>query len=69
MSNHVYKRVEVVGSSPNSIEEAIGNAIAKTAKSVELTEWFEVMETRGCIENGKVAHYQVVIKVGFRIKD
>ncbi|MBL4615683.1 MAG: dodecin family protein [Magnetovibrio sp.] len=69
MSNHVYKKVELVGSSPNSIEDAIQNAIATAAKSLKHLEWFEVMETRGHIEDGKVGHYQVVLKVGFRIVD
>ncbi|MAL99683.1 dodecin [Hydrocarboniclastica marina] len=69
MSDHVYKRVEIAGSSPKSIEDAIENAIARTSKSLDLVEWFEVVETRGHIENGKVAHYQVVLKVGFRMKD
>tara|TARA_R100000322_G_scaffold7693_1_gene5192 strand:+ start:4003 stop:4215 length:213 start_codon:yes stop_codon:yes gene_type:complete len=69
VSDHVYKRVEIAGSSPKSIEDAIENAIARTSKSLDLVEWFEVVETRGHIENGKVAHYQVVLKVGFRMKD
>ncbi|TRX58028.1 dodecin [Thalassomonas sp. M1454] len=66
--HHTYKKLEVVGSSPNSIEEAIENALAECAKTVNNMNWFEVVETRGHIENGKVAHYQVTIKVGFRIK-
>lgn len=69
MSNHhVYKKVEVVGSSTNSIEEAIQHAITETSKSVSKVEWFEVQETRGHIVDGKVAHYQVVVKVGFRLE-
>lgn len=67
--HHVYKKVEIVGSSSKSIEDAIENAITECAKSVELMEWFEVQETRGHVVNGKVGHYQVVLKVGFRIKD
>ncbi|MBN2992101.1 dodecin family protein [Pseudomonas cedrina subsp. fulgida] len=67
MSNHTYKKVELVGSSTTSIEDAINNAIAEANKSLKLLEWFEVTETRGHIENGKVAHYQVTLKVGFRI--
>jgi flavin-binding protein dodecin len=59
--------LELVGSSTTSTDDAIQNAIAQAAKSVKLMEWFEVMETRGHIENGKVAHFQVTIKVGFRI--
>lgn len=65
--HHTYKKVELVGSSPVSIEEAISNALAQASESLQLTEWFEVVETRGHIQNGKVAHYQVTIKVGFRI--
>ena len=66
-SHHTYKKIEVVGSSPTCIEEAIDNAIAECAKSVQNMDWFEVVETRGHIENGKVGHYQVTLKVGFRI--
>ncbi|AGE28324.1 MULTISPECIES: dodecin [Pseudomonas] len=67
MSNHTYKKVELVGSSTTSIEDAINNALAEASKSLTHLEWFEVTETRGHIENGKVAHYQVTLKVGFRI--
>jgi len=65
--HHTYKLIELVGSSTTSIEDAIGNAIAEAAKSVELMEWFEVVETRGHLRDGAVAHYQVTLKVGFRI--
>jgi flavin-binding protein dodecin len=65
--HHTYKMLELVGSSTTSIDDAIQNAIAQAAKSVKLMEWFEVLETRGHIEDGKVAHFQVTIKVGFRI--
>lgn len=69
MSNHhTYKKLEVIGSSTTSIEDAINNALAECNKTVKNMEWFEVQETRGHIENGQVAHYQVVIKVGFRIE-
>jgi dodecin len=67
MSDHVYKKVELVGSSADTIEAAIENAIATAAKSLSNLDWFEVVETRGHITDGKVDHYQVVIKVGFRI--
>jgi len=68
MSNHhTYKMIELVGSSPVSIEEAISNALAEAAKSVRMMEWFEVLETRGHIVNDCVGHYQVTLKVGFRI--
>jgi flavin-binding protein dodecin len=59
--------LELVGSSTVSIDDAIQNAIAQAAKSVKLMEWFEVLETRGHIEDGKVGHFQVTLKVGFRI--
>ncbi|MFK3974171.1 dodecin [Pseudomonas sp. NPDC087358] len=65
--HHTYKLLELVGSSTTSVEEAIQNAIAQAAKSVKFMEWFEVLETRGHITDGKVAHFQVTIKVGFRI--
>jgi len=67
--NHTYKKLELVGSSRNSIEEAIDNAIAECSRSVNNVEWFEVQETRGHVVDGKVAHYQVVLKVGFRIEN
>ncbi|MBM7062639.1 dodecin family protein [Pseudomonas sp. UL073] len=65
--HHTYKKVELVGSSKTSIEDAISNALAEAAKSLKLMEWFEVVDTRGHIANGAVAHYQVTIKVGFRV--
>lgn len=66
--HHVYKKVEVVGSSPTSIEDAISHAVAECSKTLKNVEWFEVQETRGHVKDGKVAHYQVVLKVGFRIE-
>lgn len=68
MSTHVYKIVELVGSSPTSIEDAIQTAIARASATVDNIRWFEVLETRGHVEGGKVLHYQVTIKVGFTIK-
>jgi flavin-binding protein dodecin len=65
--HHTYKKVELVGSSPTSIEDAINNALAEASKSLKHLEWFEVTETRGHIEDGRAAHFQVTIKVGFRI--
>jgi len=65
--HHIYKKIELVGSSKTSIEDAIENALAEAAKSLNLMEWFEVVDTRGHIVNGGVGHYQVTIKVGFRI--
>ncbi|WP_134559761.1 dodecin [Pseudomonas aeruginosa] len=68
MSNHhTYKKIALVGSSKTSIEDAINNALAEAAKSIQHLEWFEVVDTRGHIENGAVGHYQVTLKVGFRI--
>ena len=70
MSDHrTYKKIEIVGSSENSIEEAIENALAECAKSIDHMDWFEVTETRGHIVDGKVGHYQVTMKVGFRINN
>ncbi len=68
MTDHVYKKVELVGSSKDSIESAIETAIQTAGKSLKNLDWFEVVETRGNIETGQVAHYQVVLKVGFRIE-
>ena len=67
MSDRVYKKVELVGTSEIGIEDAISNAVAAAAKTLEHVDWFEVIETRGHVNDGKVAHYQVVIKVGFRL--
>ena len=66
--HHVYKKVEVVGSSKKSIEDAIENAIAECSKNLRNIEWFEVQETRGHVGDGKVGHYQVVLKIGFKIE-
>lgn len=69
MSKHIYKVVELVGSSPISSDDAIKNAIERAAKTLHHLNWFEVVETRGHIADGKVAHFQVTIKVGFRIEE
>ena len=69
MSEHVYKLVELVGSSNTSIEDAVQNAVTKAAASLRNLRWFEVVETRGYIESNKVAYWQVTIKVGFTIED
>lgn len=68
MSEHVYKKVELVGSSATSIEDAINNAVNMAGRSIKNMDWFEVVGTRGHIQDGKVAHYQVELKVGFRIE-
>ncbi|OHV07769.1 dodecin [Kushneria phosphatilytica] len=67
MSDHVYKSVELTGSSETSIEEAVQNALNKANETVRNMEWFEVTDTRGHIENGQVGHWQVSLKVGFRL--
>jgi len=69
MPDHVYKVVELVGSSEESISKAIDRAIAKAALTVRHLGWFEVVQVRGHIEDGKVSHYQVTIKAGFRLED
>lgn len=69
MSEHVYKKIELVGSSPNSLEDAVKNAVERAGKSLRNLRWFEVTETRGHIEDGKVAHWQVTISVGFTLDD
>ena len=69
MSNHVYKMLELTGSSPTSIEDAVANAIAKAAKTMHDMQWFQVIETRGHITDGKVAHWQVTIKIGFTLDE
>ena len=69
MPNHVYKSIELTGSSPKSVEAAIEGAIAKASKSLRNIQWFQVIETRGHVAKGKVAHYQVTLKVGFTLED
>ena len=69
MSDHrTYKKIEIVGTSKLSIEDAIQNALAECAKSVRNMDWFEVVETRGHIQDGKVAHWQVTVKIGFTLE-
>ena len=69
MSDHTYKVIELVGSSPDSIEGAVDNAISRAGKTLENLRWFQIVDTRGHIEDGKVAHYQVMLKVGFSLHD
>ena len=69
MSDHVYKMIEIVGSSPVSSDEAIRNAIETSAKTIRHISWFEVVKTTGHVVEGKVAHFQVTLKIGFRIAD
>jgi len=68
MTANTYKLIELVGSSSASTDDAIRNAIAKASASIKHMDWFQVVETRGHIADGKVAHYQVTLKVGFRIE-
>jgi hypothetical protein len=69
MAEHVYKTIELVGSSSVSVEDAVKNAIAKAATTVRLMRWFEVLETRGTIDKDHIALWQVTIKVGFRLEE
>jgi len=67
--NHVYRIIQVAGSSQNSIEDAIQNAVGRASRTLRQVCWFEVLETRGHVEDGKVAHYQVTLKLGFTLDD
>ncbi|MCB1867953.1 MAG: dodecin family protein [Gammaproteobacteria bacterium] len=67
MSAHTYKKIELVGSSTESSDKAVENALAKAKESIRNIDWFEVMETRGHVVEGRIAHWQVVLKVGFRL--
>jgi flavin-binding protein dodecin len=67
MSNHTYKKIELVGSSTKSIEDAVQNAVAQAATTEENLRWLEVVETRAHLENGKIAHWQVTVKIGATI--
>lgn len=68
MSDHVYKIVEIVGSSSKGTDDAIQNAIARASKTLKNLDWFEVVETRGHVAKGKVGHFQVTLKIGFRLE-
>lgn len=69
MANHVYKKIELVGSSPDSIEEAVQNAVKRASETVRNMRWFEVVDTRGHLEDNQIAHWQVTIKVGFTLDE
>ena len=69
MSGRTYKKIELVGSSTVSSDEAVRNAIAKAGQTVKNMDWYEVVEHRGHISNGEIAHYQVTVKIGFRLED
>ena len=69
MSNHVYKTIELVGSSSKGFDDAVRNAIARAAATMHNLRWFEVTETRGQLEDGQIAHWQVTLKVGFTLDE
>jgi flavin-binding protein dodecin len=69
MAAHVYKLIEIVGSSPNGTDDAIRVALKKASATVKHMDWFNVVETRGHIVDGEVAHFQVTLKIGFRLED
>jgi len=69
MGDHVYKTTELVGTSTSSIEDAVNQAVERAGKTLRHMGWFEILETRGHLENGKVAHWQVSLKIGFRLDD
>ena len=69
MSDHVYKSVEITGSSPDGVTEAIDRAVAKASETLRNLDWFEVVNVRGHIDDGRVGHYQVTLKIGFRLEE
>jgi flavin-binding protein dodecin len=69
MSNHTYRVTEIVGTSPDGIDQAISNGISRASRTLRNLDWFEVTQVRGQIENGDIAHWQVGLKVGFRLED
>lgn len=69
MTDSIYKKIELTGSSTVGMQQAIENAISKASKTIHDMRWFEVIETRGHIENGKIAHWQVTIKIGFTLAE
>ena len=69
MPDHIYKTIELVGSSSRGVEDAVQKAVAKASESVRNLRWFEVLETRGHIESGRVAHWQVTLKIGFTLEN
>jgi dodecin len=69
MDDHIYRIIQIVGSSDKSVDDAIQRAVARASQTLRNLRWFEVVETRGHIEDGKVQHYQVTLKIGFTIAD
>ncbi|CAL9281906.1 MULTISPECIES: dodecin [Streptomyces] len=69
MSNHTYRVTEIVGTSPNGVDEAVRNGIERASQTLRNLDWFEVTQVRGHVEEGRIAHYQVGLKVGFRLEE
>ncbi|WP_308465421.1 dodecin [Rathayibacter soli] len=69
MSNHTYRVTEIVGTSPDGVDQAIKNGLARASQTLRGIDWFEVVSTRGEVEGGTVAHFQVTLKVGFKLED
>ncbi|GAA3495005.1 dodecin family protein [Streptomyces prasinosporus] len=69
MSNHTYRVTEIVGTSPDGVDQAVRNGIERAAQTLRNLDWFEVTQVRGQIENDRIAHWQVGLKVGFRLED
>ncbi|MEU4350761.1 dodecin [Streptomyces sp. NPDC023838] len=69
MSNHTYRVTEIVGTSPEGVDQAIRNGVARASQTLRNLDWFEVTQVRGQIANGQIEHYQVGLKVGFRLDD
>jgi dodecin len=69
MVDHVYKVIELTGSSPDSMEQAVTNAVSRASKTLQNLRWFEVTEVRGQIEGGSIAHWQVTVKIGFTLNE
>ncbi|ALV53579.1 dodecin family protein [Streptomyces cellulosae] len=69
MSNHTYRVTEIVGTSPDGVDAAVRNGIERASQTLRNLDWFEVTQVRGQIEEGRVAHYQVGLKVGFRLEE
>lgn len=69
MTNHTYRVIEIVGTSPDSVDAAIRNAVSRAAETMRGLEWFEVQSVRGHLENGGIGHFQVTLKVGLRLED
>jgi dodecin len=69
MSDHTYRIIEIVGSSPDSVDAAIRNAISRASETMRELDWFEVQSVRGHLADGAIGHFQVTLKVGFRLED